>query len=164
MPQIYNGAQNVCVWLGDEEADQGSGLAFNYMRRTLNLEDFDRLIGDSRTPHEWTALESVMTKPWFSRRWVIQEIALAKRATIHCGTHQIPWSDFAEAVALFKEVKPETQINRRATASCSQMKSDFSQRVFVRHSSVGCYLARQFYFGHIPQIGGWTDNGKKLFP
>ncbi|KAK0515812.1 hypothetical protein JMJ35_001846 [Cladonia borealis] len=110
MPQIYNGAQNVCVWLGDEQADQGSGLAFNYMRRTLNLEDFDRLIGDSRTPHEWTALESVMTKPWFSRRWVIQEIALAKRATIHCGTHQIAWSDFAEAVALFQEVKPETQI------------------------------------------------------
>ena len=51
-----------------------------------------------------------MTKPWFSRRWVIQEIALAKRATIHCGTHQIPWSDFAEAVALFQEVKPEAQI------------------------------------------------------
>ena len=110
MPRIYNGAQNVCVWLGDEQADQGSGLAFNYMRRTLNLEDFDRLIGDSRTPHEWTALESVMTKPWFSRRWVIQEIALAKRATIHCGPHQIAWSDFAEAVTLFQEVKPETQI------------------------------------------------------
>lgn len=115
MPQIYNGAQNVCVWLGDEEADQGSGLAFNYMRRTLNLEDFDRLIGDSRTPHEWTALESVMTKSWFSRWWVIQEIALAKRATIHCGPHQIAWSDFAEAVALFQEVKPETQIISRSS-------------------------------------------------
>ena len=110
MPQIYNGAQNVCVWLGDEDEDQGSRLAFNYIRRALNLDDFDRLVADSRTPQEWQALASVMTKPWFSRRWVIQEIALAKRATIYCGTNQITWSEFAEAVSLFEEVRPETQI------------------------------------------------------
>ena len=110
MPQIYNGAQNVCVWLGDEEAAQSSRLAFNYMKRILNLEDFDRLVADKRTPEEWKALASVMKKPWFSRRWVIQEIALAKRATIYCGTNQIPWSDFAEAVALLEDVRPETQI------------------------------------------------------
>ena len=110
MPQIYNGAQNVCVWLGDEEAAQGSGLAFNYMDRILNLKDFDRLVRDKRTPEEWKALASVMKKPWFSRRWVIQEIALAKRATIYSGTNQIPWSDFAEAVALLEDVRPETQL------------------------------------------------------
>ena len=110
MPQIYNGAHNVCVWLGDEDEDQGSRLAFNYIRRALNLDDFDRLVADSRTPQEWQALASGMTKPWFSRRWVIQEIALAKHATIYCGTNHIPWSDFAEAVSLFEEVRPETQI------------------------------------------------------
>ena len=110
MPKIYNGAWNVCVWLGDEDEDQGSRLAFNYIRRALNLDDFDRLVADSRTPQEWQALASVMTKPWFSRRWVIQEIALAKRATIYCGTNQITWSEFAEAVSLFEEVRPETQI------------------------------------------------------
>ena len=121
MPRIYNGAQNVCVWLGDEDEDQGSRLAFNYIRRALNLDDFDRLVADSRTPQEWQALASVMTKPWFSRRWVIQEIALAKRATIYCGTNQITWSEFAEAVSLFEEVRPETQIIRTATVSCSQI-------------------------------------------
>ena len=110
MPKIYSGAQNVCVWLGDEDEDQGSRLAINYIRRALNLDDFDRLVADSRTPQEWQALASVMTKPWFSRRWVIQEIALAKRATIYCGTNQITWSEFAEAVSLFEEVRPETQI------------------------------------------------------
>ena len=110
MPHIYNGARNVCVWLGDEDEDQGSRLAFNYIRRALNLDDFDRLVADSRTPQEWQALASVMTKPWFSRRWVIQEIALAKRATIYCGTNQISWSEFAEAVSLFEEVRPESQI------------------------------------------------------
>ena len=110
MPQIYNGAQNVCIWLGDEDEDQGSRLAFNYIRRALNLDDFDRLVADSRIPEEWQALASVMTKSWFSRRWVIQEIALAKRATIYCGTNQIAWSEFAEAVSLFEEVRPEIQI------------------------------------------------------
>src|ERR1051326_1042004 len=45
---------------------------------------------------------------WFSRRWVVQEIALAKEATLYCGREKIPWKDFADAVQLFVEVETAT--------------------------------------------------------
>jgi hypothetical protein len=32
---------------------------------------------------------------------VVQELALAKQATLHCGRIELAWEDFAVAVALF---------------------------------------------------------------
>ncbi|KAL8339663.1 hypothetical protein RB601_005992 [Gaeumannomyces tritici] len=36
------------------------------------------------------AILDFFCRPWFSRRWVIQEACLARQATFHCGTHSIP--------------------------------------------------------------------------
>lgn len=47
-------------------------------------------------------LTALLKRNWFSRRWVVQEITLARRATIHCGSTTIAWHDFAEAVTLFE--------------------------------------------------------------
>jgi hypothetical protein len=37
----------------------------------------------------------------FSRRWVIQELALAQAASVHCGKHVRHWNDFQTAIAIF---------------------------------------------------------------
>lgn len=38
----------------------------------------------------------------FSRRWIVQELALAKEATVHCGNNKpIHWHDFQDAIAIF---------------------------------------------------------------
>ena len=50
----------------------------------------------------------IQNRPWFSRRWVVQEIALAKSARIYCGRDWIEWEDFADAVSLFVEVESAT--------------------------------------------------------
>ena len=39
------------------------------------------------------------------RSGVVQEIALAKQATLHCGDDEISWFDFANAVALLVETE-----------------------------------------------------------
>src|SRR2546421_286671 len=49
-----------------------------------------------------------MQRDWFSRRWVVQEIALARSALIYCGTDMISWNKFAVAVELFVEVETAT--------------------------------------------------------
>lgn len=51
---------------------------------------------------------NLMKRPWFSRRWVVQEIALANDAELYCGTKTISWKDFADAVQLFVEVESAT--------------------------------------------------------
>jgi hypothetical protein len=101
MAQIYSEATNVCVWLGEEEVGSATALKF-IKEKVLDLGAFDDLVDDPDTPPEWAALSALMSRPWFSRRWVVQEIALAKDATLHCGKDEISWSQFAVAVALFE--------------------------------------------------------------
>ena len=122
MAEVYSLATSVCVWLG--EASDDSNLALNFITRIVNLDDFDRLVADRRTPEEWAALSSLMRRTWFSRRWVVQEIALAARATLYCGGAFVDWSDFADAVSLFEAVESESYM-----ISKSIMRSDLYNHV-----------------------------------
>ena len=106
MADIYSKATSVCVWLG--EASPDSNLALNFISRIVKLDDFDSLVADQKTPQEWAALSSLMRRPWFSRRWVVQEIALAARAILYCGNAYVDWAEFADAVALFEAVESES--------------------------------------------------------
>lgn len=98
MGKIYGEAKNVCIWLG-EKADT-SGPALGHIERVLDLRLLDRLVSENHTA-DWAALSELMRRDWFSRRWVVQEIAFAREATVHCGDQKIPWSHLADAVALF---------------------------------------------------------------
>lgn len=42
-----------------------------------------------------------MQRPWFNRRWIVQEISLARSATLYCGNQSVSWADFSAATALF---------------------------------------------------------------
>ena len=121
MDGVYSGASEVCVWLGD--ADENSGLALSFISRVVILDDFDRLVADSRTPHEWAALSDLMKREWFSRRWVVQEIALAKAARLYCGDSSADWSDFAVAVSLFEAV----EIDDRSISKTIQRSENFNR-------------------------------------
>ena len=121
MGGIYSGASEVCVWLGD--AGDYSDLALSFVSRVVNLDDFDRLVADRRTPHEWTALSDLMKREWFSRRWVVQEIALAKSARLYCGGSSADWSDFAVAVSLFEAVETED----RSISKTIQKSEDYNR-------------------------------------
>ena len=112
MSRIYAGAENVCVWLGDESED--SNIAMQFISRVVNLDDFDRLILDDKSHAEWAAMSQLMKRDWFNRRWVVQEIALAKRATVYCGDKDVDWADFADAVSLFEAAEIENNaINKK---------------------------------------------------
>lgn len=44
---------------------------------------------------------NLMKNDWFTRKWVIQELALAKNASIRCADQEMKWTAFADAIALF---------------------------------------------------------------
>ncbi|KAH7129649.1 heterokaryon incompatibility, partial [Dactylonectria estremocensis] len=76
MLEIYGKAQRVCVWLG--EGDETSKKAIRFIHNDLlDLKKFDQLCRNDQYGDQWIALIQFMEQPWFSRRWVIQEIALA---------------------------------------------------------------------------------------
>ncbi|KAK3706185.1 hypothetical protein LTR37_012886 [Vermiconidia calcicola] len=43
-------------------------------------------------------LNKFLARPWFSRRWVIQEVCVAKQATTICGTNYLPWPMLVQAL------------------------------------------------------------------
>ena len=107
MSRIYGQATSVCIWVGEGDAE--SKMAFDFIKHeVLRLQDFDELCENEDASPRWRAMLNVMKRPWFSRRWMVQEIALANKATIYCGKETIAWKDFSDAVQLFVEVETAT--------------------------------------------------------
>ena len=89
----------VCIWFGDSADD--SSLAMDFIPEVLDFGAFDRLVRDDSKKRYWLALAKLMAREWFTRRWVVQEMALAGKAIVHCGSRMISWPDMATAAALF---------------------------------------------------------------
>ncbi|OCK98442.1 HET-domain-containing protein [Cenococcum geophilum 1.58] len=101
MTEIYQEASSVCVWIGEEEND--SGLAMDFIQLVQQcIERSDDLLLDGRYSRQWCALSALLRRPWFSRRWIIQEIALAKQAALHCGSSEVAWPEFIFTIGLVR--------------------------------------------------------------
>jgi hypothetical protein len=99
MGDIYNSAYSVCVWLG--AGSPQTDRAMKFIEDMVILDKFDNMVQSQDYKEDWLALMELMKWQWFSRRWVVQEIALSRRASVHCGTKTVDWNDFSDAVTLF---------------------------------------------------------------
>ncbi|KAK6515898.1 hypothetical protein TWF281_004490 [Arthrobotrys megalospora] len=100
MVKIYRMAEKVCIWLGEADDAGRSDMAMNFIETVKDFAMLDTYAEDKKRAEEWHGLSELMRDRWFSRRWVVQEIALAKTATVHCGSKSVPWSDFVDAVSI----------------------------------------------------------------
>ncbi|KAK0108235.1 hypothetical protein ONS95_003054 [Cadophora gregata] len=105
MADIYGQATEVLIWLGEET--EGTRDVMLYLKR-IGQKFVDRG-GDILEPREERSPENdalwkdliedpnlektnmIWTRPWFSRIWIIQELALAHRAIVHCGNASLDW-------------------------------------------------------------------------
>ncbi|CAN9252770.1 unnamed protein product [Alternaria alternata] len=118
MCKIYSQAEEVLVWLG--KATDETNVLMESLRRLeeyssmheyrswdlMQWNTFWLLVPQDQTSKPREGLELLLKRPWFSRVWVLQEIANAKKATIWCGTKSIRARTFALAPSLIS-VKPE---------------------------------------------------------
>lgn len=116
MRNIYGGAREVKVWLG--EAAENNGLAFALLRQLSEMfvEAGDSFLECSllKTPFTtpgttaWEALAVLLRRPWLSRMWIVQEVVLALQCRIACGDESMPWGLFANLVNQLKHYHMET--------------------------------------------------------
>lgn len=107
MAMIYTRAKKVCIWLGED--DDNTNMAIHFIiHQIMHLDRFDSICKDEKNTDNWQALLALMQRRWFRRRWVVQEVALSRRAKVYCGVAKISWTDFAVAVELFVEVETAT--------------------------------------------------------
>ncbi|KAH6713218.1 heterokaryon incompatibility protein-domain-containing protein [Leptodontidium sp. MPI-SDFR-AT-0119] len=115
MADIYGQATEVLIWLG--ESTEGTKDVMLYLKR-IGQKFLDRggeilEPRDERSPENdalWKDMiddpnlektDLIWTRPWFSRVWIIQELALASRAMVHCGDVSMDWEVlFASCKAL----------------------------------------------------------------
>lgn len=101
MPDIYGHAWTVTIWIGGSDDSDEAEAAMDFVPSKL----LDRLTAqegsDVKTLQSWVAFAKLLRRPWFSRRWVVQEVAFARRASIRCGSKIISWTDFSDAIELF---------------------------------------------------------------
>ncbi|KAI1657651.1 HET-domain-containing protein [Daldinia decipiens] len=117
MKDIYSKADRVLIWLGEErdESDRGIAVAsdiayachqYTSYGGSLVTISFDdelalQLFGKFRDKSEFPRLSAfarIIERLWFTRVWVVQELALATDATVFCGNSHISWTDLLAAI------------------------------------------------------------------
>lgn len=89
MPSIYRQAKKVIVYLGESTED--SGIAMEYLKSHEFINDDATSFSPS---HSQLALGKLLSRPWFSRLWVLQEIFMSASADVICGHKSVPWACF----------------------------------------------------------------------
>lgn len=135
MEEIYRKASNVLIWLGTES--EGSMEVMKYLTHIGSkfLERGGPILEPKVEQHceehgaanklLWEEVYSdtemtkktdvIWTRSWFSRRWIIQEVAFAKQAVLYCGTQKIAWDILAMAAEVLARFEGDGSqyLNRR---------------------------------------------------
>src|SRR6266516_3748435 len=111
MGMIYRRAGQVNVWLGDSPSATKAAwlLLKTFMASHIwpPRELYKKLV-DERDSPSWLALIELFNHPWFSRVWVIQEVAVASKVRLIYGGWVIHWDMLLSCLKLF--VQPELQV------------------------------------------------------
>lgn len=112
MGQIYSEASPVRVWLGEE--CPGVKEAFDLVRDCGECSPEDAVARVLRDEKGARALTEVLHRSYWDRMWMFQEIVLAGRVIVHCGSHEVPWTYFKwlEDLSGYAEVFSDAQIGR----------------------------------------------------
>lgn len=112
MSQIYRSAQATLIWLGEEDpytrtafsiieqAYQASVAARNRHGLHVTFTQLDSYGFFAVNNGDWSSLLSIVSRGWFFRTWVLQEVALATKAVMHCGGYSCTWGWLMEITLL----------------------------------------------------------------
>ncbi|RYP09140.1 hypothetical protein DL764_001467 [Monosporascus ibericus] len=113
MGTIYMRATVVDIWLGPEESPtpstnsvfdvlDKSSLSGNDEQPELKTTD-----GESVGIYTWkprlAELKAFSERPYWTRIWVIQEVTLARRICVYCGSRQVQWDLLREHLRALEE-------------------------------------------------------------
>ncbi|KAK7431767.1 hypothetical protein QQZ08_001707 [Neonectria magnoliae] len=158
LSKMYSLTTRVVVWLGCEEND--SSVAISLLSRAgaqveTTLDGFRMTSPNADEPtwynidvdlpfeeEEWEAIEDLVSRPWFTRVWTVQEIVLANRLTIlHAGSATISWALFRRAIECILDKKTiprgRAALGNARTAIMNGIERPLAQ-ILMRHGGRLC--------------------------
>jgi hypothetical protein len=98
MHWIYESAKEVIAWLGPPDAS--SNLAYstmNMIQDHLEVLSAPIAVGFSRDGTIEDPFRNFMTREYWSRAWVVQEMMCARSLVLQCGSEVVPYSKLEKA-------------------------------------------------------------------
>jgi hypothetical protein len=135
MADIFTEAQGVIAWLGKEDEFTADAMATMNRISSISEEKWASVpytsfyqagsaphdVLPSLTFYNWLGFIAMVNRPWFKRAWVsffqsriytgllfpkvVQEIALAKSASIVCGKYVLPWHKLSQTLSFIRTTK-----------------------------------------------------------
>ena len=101
MKRIYEQAQQVVVFLGEETDASKAGLALAMRMWGVYQSSSNKAALDLSTEFDLrneqeglTGLSDIFSRRWFSRKWIIQEVACCASRVVMLGDHLFYWDGF----------------------------------------------------------------------
>jgi len=130
MGSIYNYATRVVAWLGESTNDSeiamsalrdlGSTIEATRDRVTMPSPDNpdERWHPNTKLPYDdklWQSIYSLLSRPWFQRVWVMQEIQLSNpESIVMCGHESISWYLLRRSIICLRHKQYATPLHLKA--------------------------------------------------
>lgn len=124
MSQIYSNATQVIVWLGEPDdgnrsamvslatknfsiannmriwrAQRKSGVHRGWRANVNAVSSGEVDPGISTLEPEIGQVAQLLDRPWWRRVWIVQEVVLAKKIFLMCGSDEVPWESIKERLS-----------------------------------------------------------------
>jgi hypothetical protein len=109
MTLIYGFAQQVIIWLGEENYESFRAmLLLRGLSRVAKGQDQEAMLDvagrEFSDNSRWTVLDHLMKRVWWQRTWIIQECAVARNIILMCGYRDLLWTDLISAAMLVERL------------------------------------------------------------
>ena len=113
MWNVYRSASQSIIWLGKDDEDSETAKTFiTQLAATSNgnlhklelsssiddIEFFSKLGIPHFSMQRWGCLVRFLRRSWFRRAWIVQEVVLARKLRVLCGSLEMDWDDIAKAI------------------------------------------------------------------
>ncbi|EPE33887.1 hypothetical protein GLAREA_06900 [Glarea lozoyensis ATCC 20868] len=121
MRDIFAGADQVVIWLGEEDDDGSTAPAFKLIPILAKLdktETWNYVVQNAESEgssaedllKDLYSLNRLGSRPWWKRVWVLQEIVVAKEAMLLCGSQVLSWQGICDLHRVYMHLPTSHQL------------------------------------------------------
>lgn len=185
MKHIFNQAHKIYVWLGEGDSQTEKLCAYaKRLRRGSENSPKTALEKILKRRELEKAIKDILQRPWFSRVWVVPEVALARHTTVVCGDSNMTWDTlvrlirdyrlesaggFNKHLSLLGNPRQRVAIITQMTSSqkCGRAHTDITQLLILGKSSKATDARDMIYafYGltHLTTYPDYSTTPERLF-
>lgn len=131
MDEVYRGRQ-VLIWLGDRSETSDAAIDFieewrPVLKRNTSVAESEFMERNAVMTHKWSALWDLIGRPWFTRRWIVQECVLSDHKHVFVGDRHFCWEYLLSLVLMMEKTNRDVGLRNKSNV-CSDLECHCSDR------------------------------------